>query len=278
MQILSYPDPETVARRAAEFISECARAAISTRGRFTLAVSGGSTPWQMLAHWVTDDIAWECVDILQVDERIAPLGSDRRNWTHLQRALRPRSERLLARVHAMPVDDFDPASAAERYAATLVSVAGSPAVLDLVQLGLGSDGHTASLVPGDSVLDVMDRDVAATSSYQGERRLTLTYPTLNRARNVLWLVVGERKAPAVAQLLARDASIPAGRVRQQLATMIADEAALRWGRTREREPDARNSAPEAASRSCAAGDERPVAAFEQDGQGFDGRNRLPRGS
>ena len=111
------------------------------------------------------------------------------------------------------------------YAQTLQEIAGSPPVLDLVHLGLGPDGHTASLVPGDPVLDVTDADVALTGVYQGRRRMTLTYPILNRARRILWLVTGSEKAGPLVRLRQGDPSIPAGRVRQDQALVLADRAA-----------------------------------------------------
>ena len=131
----------------------------------------------------------------------------------------------------MPVESADLDEAAARYAQTLVDVAGSPPVLDLVHLGLGSDGHTASLVPGDPVLDVTDADVALTGVYQGRRRMTLTYPVLNRARRVLWLITGEDKAAMLVRLRRGDPAIPAGRVRQDHAVVLADRAAAAGGRS-----------------------------------------------
>jgi 6-phosphogluconolactonase len=131
----------------------------------------------------------------------------------------------------MPVEAENLEAASEQYATTLKQIAGAPVVLDLVHLGLGPDGHTASLVPGDPVLDVTEADVAVTGAYQGRRRMTLTYPILNRARRIIWLVTGREKAEMLARLKERDASIPAGRVRQQAAVVLADqEAAAAVGR------------------------------------------------
>ncbi|HEX2345552.1 MAG TPA: 6-phosphogluconolactonase [Gaiellaceae bacterium] len=213
IEILS--DAEAVAERGAEYVAERARAAVDEHGRFTLAVSGGRTPWAMFAH-LTGRMPWEKVTIYQVDERVAPDGDPDRNLTQLRASLPPGGD---ADLRAMPVGAHDLESAAADYAAVL------PAALDLVHLGLGPDGHTASLVPGDPVLDVMDRDVAVTGLYQGRQRMTLTYPTLNRARRIIWLVTGADKVDALARLCAGDTSIPAGRVSSANALVIADAAA-----------------------------------------------------
>ena len=213
IEILS--DAEAVAERGAEYVAEHARAAVDEHGRFTLAVSGGHTPWAMFAH-LTGRMPWEKVTIYQVDERVAPDGDPDRNLTQLRASLPPGGA---ADVRAMPVEWHDLDAAAADYAVAL------PAALDLVHLGLGPDGHTASLVPGDPVLDVMDRDVAVTGLYQGRQRMTLTYPTLNRAQQILWLVTGADKVDALARLRAGDTSIPAGRASSANALVIADAAA-----------------------------------------------------
>jgi 6-phosphogluconolactonase len=215
LEIEVLPDREAVAERGAERVAELARAAITDHGRFTFAVSGGNTPWAMFAH-LAGALPWAKVTMYQVDERVAPDGDPDRNLTHLLRSLPPG---VAADVRAMPVcaDDLDDAAAA--YASSL------PDRLDLVHLGLGPDGHTASLFPGDPVLDVADRDVTVTGPYQGRRRMTLTYPALNCARHVLWLVTGADKADAVRRLRERDGSIPAGRVSDENALLVADAAA-----------------------------------------------------
>lgn len=215
LQVEILSDAEAVAERGAEYVAERARAAVDEHGRFTLAVSGGRTPWAMFAH-LTGKMPWEKVTIYQVDERVAPEGDPDRNLTQLRASLPPGGA---ADVRAMPVEAHDLEAAAADYAAAL------PAALDLVHLGLGPDGHTASLVPGDPVLDVLDRDVAVTGPYQARRRMTLTYPTLNRARQILWLVTGEDKVDALARLRAGDTSIPGGRVSSANALVIADAAA-----------------------------------------------------
>ena len=215
LEIEVLADPAAVAARGAEIVAASAAEAVSERGAFTLAVSGGRTPWAMFAA-LSGRLPWEKVTIFQVDERIAPDGDPDRNLTQLQRSLPPGGA---ADVRAMPVWADELEAEATVYAAAM------PDQLDLVHLGLGPDGHTASLVPGDSVLDVVDRDVAITGAYQGRRRMTLTYPVLNRARRILWLVTGEDKVDALARLRAGDVSIPAGRVSTANALVVADAAA-----------------------------------------------------
>ena len=226
MQIETLPDDGAVAQRAATFIAERARAAVRERGRFTLAVSGGRTPWAMLRALATLELPWAQLQLFQVDERVAPAGDAVRNLTNIQASLLAHAPLPAANVHAMPVEAPDLDAAAADYARTLQRVAGVPAVLDLVHLGLGADGHTASLVPGDAALDVADADVCLSGPYQGHRRMTLTYPVLNRARCVLWLATGAEKRPMVARLRAGDATIPAGRVRAANAWLLGDAAAL----------------------------------------------------
>ncbi len=209
------PDTDAVAERGAQIVAAAAAVAIAARDRFTFAVSGGRTPWAMFAA-LAGRMPWEKVTIFQVDERIASDDDPDRNLTQLQRALPPGGA---ADVRPMPVWAEDLEAAAALYADAL------PDQLDLVHLGLGPDGHTASLVPGDAVLAVHDRDVALTSSYQGRRRMTLTYPALNRARQMLWLVTGDDKVDALRRLRAGDQSIPAGWISTENALVLADAAA-----------------------------------------------------
>ena len=229
MNVEVLADFEAVAGKAASVIADFARQAVGDRGKFVMAVSGGRTPWTMLRALAARDVPWPAVHIVQVDERIAPAGHTDRNLTHLTEALFGHAPLRPEQVHAMPVESGDPSAAASRYAATLLEIAGSPAVLDLVHLGLGADGHTASLVPGDPVLNVDAADVALTGVYQGRRRLTLTYPILNRARRVLWVVTGSEKVDAYHRLLRGDRSIPAGRIRCGGAMVLADCAAAGEG-------------------------------------------------
>ena len=225
MNIEVLADGDSVARRAAAIIAAEARVAVAARGRFLLAVSGGRTPWVMFRALADEDVPWPSVHVFQVDERVAPVGHPDRNLTHLAASLLAHAPLPPAQLHAMPVELPDLEEAAARYARTLEELAGRPAVLDVVHLGLGPDGHTASLVPGDAALDVSDADVSLTGVYQARRRVTLTYPLFNRARKVLWLVTGADKAPMLPRLLAADPSIPAGRVCQGRALVLADRAA-----------------------------------------------------
>lgn len=227
MEVLS--DAEAVATRAAAVISGEARTAVAARGRFLLAVSGGKTPWLLLRALTTEAVPWEHVHVVQVDERVAPAGHAERNLTHLRESLLEHAPLLPGQIHAMPVEAPDLEAEAARYARTLREIGGTPPVLDLALLGLGSDGHTASLVPGDPVLNVADRDVAVTEVYQGRRRMTLTYPMLNRSRNILWVVTGAEKVPMLKRLQDGDASIPAGRIRRDPARILADRAAAGAG-------------------------------------------------
>ena len=225
MKIDVYPDDEAVARSAAALIADDLRAAVTARGRFAMAVSGGRTPWRMLRALAEERLPWKQVHVFQVDERVAPAGDPDRNLAHLRASLLDHAPLPPEHVHAMPVEAADLGRAAEQYSRTLRDVVGAPAVLDLVHLGLGPDGHTASLVPGDPALDVADVDVTTSGPYQGRRRMTLTFPLINRSRRILWLVTGGEKAQTLVRLRAGDRSIPASRVRRDGAQVLADRAA-----------------------------------------------------
>jgi 6-phosphogluconolactonase len=225
MKIDILADADAVAKEAAAIIAAEARAAVAARGRFIMAVSGGHTPWQMLRALADEEVPWAGVHIVQVDERVAPTGDPDRNFTHLRESLLEHVPLRPEQIYAMPVEEKDLATAAARYALTLREIAGTPPVLDLAHLGLGPDGHTASLVPSDAVLNVTDVDVALTEVYQGRRRMTLTYPMLNRSRRILWLVTGSDKVGMLERLHGGDVSIPAGRVCQDQALVLADRAA-----------------------------------------------------
>jgi 6-phosphogluconolactonase len=225
MKMELFADDESTARAAAKAIAVEAVAAVAARGRFVMAVSGGRSPWIMLRALATEKLPWDGVHVVQVDERVAPAGDPDRNLTHLRESLLEHSPMQPEQILAMPVELPDLEAAARQYAAALCQIAGSPPTLDLVHLGLGPDGHTASLIPGDPVLKVTDADVALTGVYQGRKRMTLTYPVINRARRILWLVTGGEKVDALAHLRKGDPSIPAGRIFQERAVIFADRAA-----------------------------------------------------
>lgn len=225
MEIRVLEDANAVAKAAAATIAADARAAVAARGRFVMAVSGGHTPWIMLRELASEDVPWKDVHVFQVDERIAPAGDPDRNLTHLRESLLSHAPLPPEQIYAMPVEDADLAAAAKKYAATLERVAGSPRVLDLAHLGMGPDGHTASLVPGDPVLNITDADVGLTGVYMGRRRMTLTYPVLNRSRRILWLITGAEKESMMARLRQGDPSIPSGRISREQALVLADRAA-----------------------------------------------------
>jgi 6-phosphogluconolactonase len=212
------PSERDAAQRGADLIAAAGRAAVDERGSFSLAMSGGRTPWAMLAILSDhEEMPWAQTSLFQVDERVAAPGSEDRNLTHMVLGLSMENQPAL---RPMPVTQRDLEAAARDYEESL------PERLDLVHLGLGPDGHTASLVPADPVLEVRDRRVAVTeTAYQGHRRMTLTYPAIDSAGQVLWLVTGPSKQEALAKLLAGDRSIPAGRVENDSMAVVADEGA-----------------------------------------------------
>jgi 6-phosphogluconolactonase len=219
---------DAVAKAAAGVIAAEARDAVAARGVFTLAVSGGKTPWAMLKDLASEEVPWSQVHVFQIDERIAPEGDPDRNLTHLHESLLGNAPIPKENIHAMPVNAEDPLEGAKAYEETLQQFCGNPPELDMAHLGLGPDGHTASLVPNDPVLEVTDRDVALTDPvnlYQDRRRMTLTYPMINRSRKILWLATGAAKIPMIVKLRAGETSIPAGRINHTNALLLTDTAA-----------------------------------------------------
>jgi 6-phosphogluconolactonase len=225
MDVEVFDNAESVARAAASTIASDARDAVAARGRFTMAVSGGKAPWEMLRALANEDVPWKDVYVFQVDERIAPAGDPDRNLTHLRESLLEHAPLPPNQIFAMPVEASDLQAAALEYSQTLKTVSGSPAILDLAHLGMGPDGHTASLVPDDPVLNVSNADVALTGVYMGRRRMTLTFPIINRSRRILWLITGSEKVPMFPRMREADPTIPAGRVSQAQALVMADRAA-----------------------------------------------------
>jgi len=228
MEIKVLANDDAVAKAAAGVIAAQAREAVAARGVFTLAVSGGKTPWAMLKDLASEEVPWAQVHVFQIDERIAPEGDPDRNLTHLHESLLGNAPIPKENIHAMPVNAADPVEGAKEYERVLQEICGNPSTLDMAHLGLGPDGHTASLVPNDPVLEVTDRDVALTDPvhlYQDRRRMTLTYPMINRSRKIMWLATGAAKIPMIVKLKAADHSIPGGRIDQTNALLLTDTAA-----------------------------------------------------
>ena len=225
MRVTVAPSPAAAAAAAAATLAAEIAAAVKSRGVCSIALSGGQTPWQMLEALLSKPVSWGALHVFQVDERIVPFDDERRNARRIRELLVRPGALPAAQFHAMPVDGAALARCASDYSEALAQHAGTPPVLDVVQLGLGPDGHTASLVPGDPLLDLIDTDVGLSGVYQGARRLSLTFAALNRARCILWLVTGAAKAAILRRLVAGDATIPAGRVARTQATVIADAAA-----------------------------------------------------
>jgi len=213
---------ERVAARAAELLATYLTADAARQGAATLALSGGRTPQSVLERLATIELPWSRVAVFQVDERIAPLGHADRNRTQASSALARPLARHAASFHRMPVEESNLDAAAERYADALRAAAGSPAALGTVHLGLGADGHTASLFPGSPLVEEGSRAVVVTEPYLGRRRMTLTLPVLNRARRILWIVTGADKRAALARLVAGDANLVGSRVRREGARVLAD--------------------------------------------------------
>ena len=221
MRFVVSATPEKAARAAARHIARRLRVAIEERGAATLALSGGSSVPVLLAELARQPLDWSKLHVFQVDERVAPTGSAARNLTAAEAALVGPGRLARERLHAMPVENED----ASGYAAELVARSGSPPVLDVVQLGLGADGHTASLFPGDPAL-ATDALVACTAEHAGHRRMTLTLPVINAARRIVWLAHGAEKAAALTRLATRGWQAPAGRVVRRHAVVYTDQAAL----------------------------------------------------
>jgi 6-phosphogluconolactonase len=224
MELQILPDAQAVAQKATQIIAELAQERIRLTGKFSFAVSGGSTPWKVLRQLADAALNWESVELFQVDERIAPAGDAQRNLTQITQNLLDHSALSLEQIHAMPVEQTDIESAAESYAQQLIKLCGNPPQLDLIHLGLGEDGHTASLLPGDPARKSQEL-VTITSEYQGLRRMTMTYPVINAAQRRLWIVTGANKQSMLERLYQGDDSIPAGLVERNHAIILADQNA-----------------------------------------------------
>lgn len=226
MRIMIGKDPATAAALAADWLAERITEDVGARGRCVIAWSGGETPWNTLEELTTRNVPWHALQVVQVDERVVASADPLRNFTRIHALLCKRGRLDEAQLHPMPVERPDPDLAAREYAKTLAAVAGSPPILDIVQLGMGVDGHTASLLPGAATLKITDRDVAATEVYSGTRRMTMTLPCINRARAHCWIITGAQKAARLRELLAGREEIPAAKVTRDNAIVFVDAAAV----------------------------------------------------
>ncbi|MDX5339103.1 MAG: 6-phosphogluconolactonase [Cyclobacteriaceae bacterium] len=223
MNIDTHPNAVQVAQSAANYLEQKIKETIKEKGSFSMAVSGGKTPWEMLKLLANASLPWTRVNIFQVDEREAPDGHADRNLTQLFKTLEGSGIITKVNIFPMMVTAENLSQACEDYAENIRTITGD-GVLDLVHLGLGADGHTASLIPGDQVCEIVDKDVAMTfGPYQGRNRMTLTYPLINRAKEILWVITGDEKKDMVQRLIAKDPSIPAGKVNQEHAILITDQ-------------------------------------------------------
>ncbi len=237
LHTLDITTPERWAGRAADVMAASIGQAIARSGRCLMALSGGSTPVPVFEELAGREVLWDRVTILQVDERLVPADDPARNLADQQAAL----GYLGATWLPLPVDELlarsPSASGPEReraeltvldeFIADLVDLADQPPILDLVHLGLGDDGHTASLFPGDPLVDELRSPVGLTEVQNGVQRISLTRPVLDRARMVVWLVRGASKAGPLGRLLAGDLSIPAGLIRPAHSVVLADAEAAR---------------------------------------------------
>lgn len=225
MEIRTFQSANEVAKEAANYIADRIRESLTKKGFFTMAISGGRTPWEMIKELANEDLEWEKVFLFQVDERMAPDGHPDRNLTQLFNSIQ--GTKLMTRLNIFPMhviaEDLD--QACQEYADSIQRIT-ETGKLDLIHLGIGTDGHTASLIPGDEVLEVQDKSIALTSHpYQGRNRMTLTYPLINEAEKILWVVTGEEKAEMLERLLQKDPSIPAGKINQTHAILLTEESA-----------------------------------------------------
>ena len=231
-----YADAADLAREAARRFAALARTFIANRGRFTAALSGGSTPKAMFsllaAPPFADAIAWPSIHLFWGDERCVPPDHPDSNYRMTREALLDRVPLPPANIHRIPAEDPDPARAAQRYAATLRDVFADEAPrFDLLFLGMGADGHTASLFPHTEALHIDDRIVVANYVEKFRaHRITLTASTINRASNILFLVAGADKAPALQAVLQGPRDIetyPSQLIAPDAGTLtwMADEAA-----------------------------------------------------
>jgi 6-phosphogluconolactonase len=223
-------DLEALSRQAANYVAQTLAAAATARGQCSIALSGGSTPRRtfelLAAPPLRDQVPWEATHVFWGDERFVPLDDPDSNYRLARERLLDRVPVPERQVYPVPTDAGSAVAAAAQYERTLrgvfeLEVEDVPR-LDLIMLGLGADGHTASLFPDSPALDETRRLVVPNGAdYVPHERITFTFPVLNAARAVFFLVAGADKAPKVAAALGGDASVPAARVQPT-------DGELRW--------------------------------------------------
>lgn len=224
MEIRTFQSADQVAKEAASYIADRIRENIARKGHFTFAISGGRTPWAMIKELAKEDLPWEKTFLFQVDERIAPDTHPDRNLTQLFKVIEGSKLVLRLNIFPMRVNAEDLSEACADYESHINRMTGN-GKLDLIHLGIGTDGHTASLVPDDPILEVMEKGVDITgNAYQGRLRMSLTYPLINQAEKILWVITGEEKAEMLNRLLHKDQSIPAGKIDQHHAIVLTEES------------------------------------------------------
>lgn len=206
VEVLS--DKAALVQRSLELLLDQLHQAVAERGRFTLALSGGSTPKPLYEALAAQDLPWDKVQVFWGDERYVPPNHPDSNEGMTRKAWLDKVPIPAANIHAVPTDEADPATAAQRYEQALQQVfqiqAGEIPAVDVILLGMGDDGHTASLFPHTEALQVVDRLITV-GNKDGQPRITFTAPLINRARCVIFMVAGSSKQAALAQIFAPEA-------------------------------------------------------------------------
>lgn len=202
--IQTFENIDELSNSAKHAFIKIANEAIQQRGQFLIALSGGSTPIKLFEKLAQENLNWVRMHFFWADERCVPVGDDENNYGQVKKILFDRIKIPEGNIHRIP-SDLRPADAADQYSLTLKKFADIPLDwprFDLVLLGMGDDGHTASLFPG-SPIDVTRPTLAVTANYQGRpaNRVTLTQNVFNSARNIIFLVAGASKAETLLNVL-----------------------------------------------------------------------------
>jgi 6-phosphogluconolactonase len=231
-KLITFPDGEALARGAALWLKD----RIATlQGRIAIALSGGSTPrrlFQVMGSQFEEEFPWERMHFFWGDERFVPHDDPESNFRMAYEALLSKAAVPPGNIHPVPTEGIEPDEAARAYERELKGFYGAPKLqpnkllFDVQFLGLGDDGHTASLIPGEPVLNERERWVAAVSHGRPETRITLTYPPIESSRHIAFLVSGAAKRDILQKVRTQSAEVPAARLRPLGdLTFLADRAA-----------------------------------------------------